>query len=47
MASPDIASAQPLLDEFKMMGEQLVNKVLPTFSAAAQSAASYPVTPTP
>jgi hypothetical protein len=47
LAAPDIAAAQPALDEFKAMGEQLLSDAAPTFYAAAQAAVSYPITPTP
>jgi hypothetical protein len=46
-AAPDLASAQPLLDEFKAMAEQLVNVTAPAYYAAAQAATSYALMPTP
>jgi hypothetical protein len=46
-AAEDIAAARTALDEFKAMGEQLVNDAAPTFYATAQAAVSYPIEPTP
>jgi hypothetical protein len=45
-ASADIPSAQAFLDEFKVLGDQLVNEVAPGFYAAAQAAVGYSVAPT-
>ena len=45
-ASADVPSAQALLDEFKGLGDQLVNEVAPDFYAAAQAAVGYPIAPT-
>jgi hypothetical protein len=47
LAADDIAAARTALDEFKAMGEQLVNDTAPTFFAAAQAAVSYPIEPVP
>jgi hypothetical protein len=46
LGAPDVASAQPALNEFKALSEQLDN-VAPTFYAAAQAAVGYPIEPTP
>jgi hypothetical protein len=46
-ASSDIASAQHYLDEFKALGEQLVNQAAPAFYGAAQTAVSFPIEPMP
>jgi hypothetical protein len=45
-AAVDIASAQPALDEFKSLGDQL-GSVAPAFYAGAQAATSYSIEPTP
>lgn len=45
-ASADIPSAQPFLDEFKSLGDQLVNEVAPDFYAAALATVGYPIAPT-
>jgi hypothetical protein len=43
--APDVAAAQPLLDELKSLVEQLTNQAAPAFYAAAQDAASYSFAP--
>ena len=45
-ASADIPSAQPFLEEFKGLNDQLVNEVVPDFYAAAQAAVGYPIAST-
>jgi hypothetical protein len=45
--SKDVASAQPLLDELKAMGERLILEAAPELYSAALAAVSYPITPTP
>jgi hypothetical protein len=45
-AAADISSAQPALDEFRSLGDQL-DSVAPAFYAAAQAAISYSIEPTP
>jgi hypothetical protein len=47
LAASDIGSAQPLLNEFKAMGEQLLNEMSPTFYRTVQSTVSYPIIPAP
>jgi hypothetical protein len=47
LVAADLPSAQPLLNEFKSMGEQLVNDAAPTFYASALGAVSYSISPSP
>jgi hypothetical protein len=46
-AAADIPSAHPFLDEFKSLGDSLINEVAPGFYAAAQATVGYSVAPTP
>jgi len=47
LAAPDLATAQPLLDEFTTMGEQLMSSAAPAAYTAAQAAISYSLLPNP
>jgi hypothetical protein len=47
LAASDIGSAQPLLNELKAMGEQLLNEMSPTFYRTVQTTVSYPIMPAP
>lgn len=47
LAAPDLATAQPLLDEFKTMAEQLMSSAAPAAYTAAQAAVSYSLLPHP
>lgn len=45
LEAPDVAAAQPLLDELKTLSEQLTSQAAPAFYTAAQDAASYSFAP--
>ncbi|RME40995.1 MAG: hypothetical protein D6796_16430, partial [Caldilineae bacterium] len=46
-AAPDLATAQPFLEEAKALAQQLTEQAVPAAYQAAQSAVTYPLFPTP